>query len=475
MSNNTRIQFKEQNVLNIPPSVLFAGIAVGIFYAFSLYAFFYVCREAFRLFTVTEYYDLLVLSPGQVFSYNLFFAFIATIMGQSVCFLFWFDRPRRIFGKSQRRRASIVNDQRNLLWYFMFWFTRIVWLAGFFFYFAIPYGYEAISFFPDYLPEAILIIFVLYLNNWVTFRRAFKKESRKWLLVSSLFVVGLSFLFASINLVDYRKINETVLEKNVYRTYQLNVPEVDASLIRYPQWRENSFTWQAFIVMKERDHQPSSPNIIVDNEIVTMEAYREKLTEWLSEFAGFYRNILDIRLHVDCRVPMNIIDQLHQIHYDASLYHLGYAVNPSGKDFSEDRNMYTYVFTMIQEKLNDEDSIGRIAIEKDSITNIVKVDINRNGSYSLSNIPIDKYELRKIIADEMRKDDNFLILLTLSGNTPFGEYLFAWTEMLAALNEIRNEYALVHCKKPFTQIHDYDQMTGIRLKFPFRLLHFVGD
>lgn len=477
MAKENYIQFKEQDLLSIPRSVFFVGITVGLFYAFFLYSFFYVCREAFRLFTVTEYYDLLILSPGEVFSYNLFFAFIATIMGQSACFLFWFDKPRHIFGKSQRRRVSMVNDQRNISWYFMYWFTTLIALLSFFFFLALPGGYHTISFFPNYLHVAVLIIIVLYLNNWITFRRAFKRKSKKWFLVSTLVIVGVSFLFAGINLVNYRKINENILKKNVYYTYQLEVPEVDDSLIRYtlePRWNK-SLTWQAFVVMKPEGDQAACPAIIVDNAIVTIEEYREKISEWQSEIPDYYIPLITIRLHVDRNVPMKIVDQLHQIHYDASHIELGYAVIPVEREFNERLYMYATVFSMVPENYNNRDSIQRVVIETDSISNIIKVDIDSHGRYSVDKTPVEKHDLRIIIGDKIRNDNRFLLVFSLDDNTPFGEYLFAWTEMLVALNEVRNEYAMKHYKTPFLQIYDFDLLMEIRNKLPYRMIQFIGD
>ena len=121
------------NYFDISNSRLAGGLVIGLLYAFTLYAFFYMSREVFRLMSVSDTFDMWVLTDKEVNFYNLIFAFIAVIFAQSACFTFWLDRPRKIFRKFHYKNAYIVNDQRFLNWSFLSWAVRGATIIGLFF------------------------------------------------------------------------------------------------------------------------------------------------------------------------------------------------------------------------------------------------------------------------------------------------------------------------------------------------------
>ena len=138
----------KKRILNIDPKIfkiprikLITGILIGLFYSFAFYSFLYLIREVFRILSVTEDYDLWILTDKEVDFYNLFFAFISVIISQSVCFAFWFDRPRGFFEKRHYRTTTIVNDQRVLNWYFLSWFSKLAIVFGIMFGLAFHGGF----------------------------------------------------------------------------------------------------------------------------------------------------------------------------------------------------------------------------------------------------------------------------------------------------------------------------------------------
>ena len=87
--------------LKIPRSRFIIGIVLGLLYSFLFYSFLYLARESLRGLSITKEYDLWVLSSEEVSFYNLFFAFISVIIGQSICFSFWINRPKQVFQKTK--------------------------------------------------------------------------------------------------------------------------------------------------------------------------------------------------------------------------------------------------------------------------------------------------------------------------------------------------------------------------------------
>ena len=141
---------------------IIAGVLAGLLFSFFFYLFLYVIREAIRLLSVTDDFDIWVLSGSEVSFYNLMYAFVAVILGQSVLFTFLFDRPSKAMGISSRIRNSILNDQRVLIWYFLFVAFQMAFFYGIWFGQASPGGFYIYSLYPRFNYVFILIIIVLY-------------------------------------------------------------------------------------------------------------------------------------------------------------------------------------------------------------------------------------------------------------------------------------------------------------------------
>ena len=200
--------------LHIPKPRFTIGILIGLSYSFVSYAFLYLMREFFRVFSLTEDFDMWILTESEVYFYNFFFAFVAVIVGQSVCFSFWLDRPRKIFGNRHFRRTKIINDQRFLHWYFLSWFSKLAFLFGILFGHLFQGGFHDFSLYPDYNFMFVMIVVVLFLQTWNSIRPTFRRKSFKWMLASAAIVSIVAFGLSRINLIDYKAINQNQLEKN---------------------------------------------------------------------------------------------------------------------------------------------------------------------------------------------------------------------------------------------------------------------
>ena len=77
---------KQPNFIQISQLKIIIGLLLGLFFAFTFYSFLYLVRETFRILSLTETYDLWILTDKEVRFYNLIFAFISVIIGQAVAF-----------------------------------------------------------------------------------------------------------------------------------------------------------------------------------------------------------------------------------------------------------------------------------------------------------------------------------------------------------------------------------------------------
>lgn len=469
--------FKQKENLTIPKAKFVIGIVIGLFYSFSFYSFLYLGREAFRYFSVTEYYDLLVLSKSEIFFYNLFFAFIATIMGQSICFTYWFDTPKRIFNLNQRKKVSIVNDQRNLNWFFISWFSKVAVVFGFIFCMTFEGGFYAFSIYPNYVLVAVLIIVVLYLNIWNTFRQTFKRKSSKWIFISLLSVVSVSLVFSNINLIDYKSINENFLRKNVYYTFQLDVPEVKLSATKHAHgfMFRSSLLEEAFVVMDKSENQEGLPVIIADNEKVSIENFIEVIKAWQETRPAVWLPLMNYRFHVDKRIPMSFIEELNQELINHGIIIIGYAVVPIEREFDK-RYYHDKTITLLLQSRIENLQAELQSIRDDSIFNtFIYIEIDKEGNYKINNTFIEKHELFQHTNKELRKySESFLFVLTLSEETRFGEYIYAFTEIFEAIYNLRNEFSMITHGDPFSEL-DFDLQREIREKFPYSMIKICSD
>ncbi len=463
---------KQQIFKSIPKSSLIIGIAIFVLYSFSLYALLYIARESFRLFTITAYYDLLVLSDKQVYFYNLFFAFIAVIFGQSVCFIYWFDKPRPLFSGHGGRQVSIVNDQRNLNWYFLFWFAQSLTLFGFFFYFASPGGYHVFSFFPDYAYIAVLLVIVLYLNTWITLRRYFKSGLRKWFLIVIIVLTAFAFTLSNINFIDYKRINELVLSKNIYHTYQLELPEVKlvyANYEPYMYWNK-SYVKDIFVVLNtDVSLSRKEPLIIIDHEIFSLDSLKAELRSWKNIERSYMWPFLRVPLSVDGRISMRKVDTLHRLLASIGINWVHYAVLPASRVY-DDRYYYDY---SISKRLgNDRNDLGSAVKEKivsGEISRIIHVRVDDDNCLQFDNRPIEAAEIAQFMETEILADPTSMFIISYSASTNFSAYLFVYSQILEAIFGIRNLHSQSLYAKPYLQLTNSEQIDHINKMVPINI------
>ena len=191
------------DLFRISKARLVYGITLGLLSAFIFYSFLYLFREVIRIFSITEDFNIWVLTDSEVNFYNLFFAYLAVIAGQAVCIRFLLDKPRKLFTKQKRYwNTAIIHDQRFLYIYFLNWFAKLAVLYALFFGVTFDNAFYAFSFYPKYNYLFILIILVLFLQSFTSIRRIFR-NSLKYLLLSAIVLSALAFGLSRINLLDY--------------------------------------------------------------------------------------------------------------------------------------------------------------------------------------------------------------------------------------------------------------------------------
>lgn len=427
---------KKPESIKISRFKLIVGILLGLFYSFAFYSFLYLIREVFRFVSVTETYDSWVLADHEVYFYNLIFALISVVIGQSVTFTFWFDRPRRISEKRKYRKTSIVNDQRALTWCFLSWFSGLALSFGVLFGIGLYAGFYVFNLYPNYNYIFILIVVVLFLQSWNTIRLTYKRKSLKWLLSSIVILSIIAFGFSRINLIDYKAVNGIYLQYNIPYNYNLELPESNT----YESFIQLSLIENIYIVEPKNQQSGSEPIIIVDDENIGIEKLREKIAEWKSLRDGYDVPRMVYRLHIHKTIKMGFVKKVKSELINSDVSTIAYAVIPTNREY-DDRYYQNLSFTVIL-----PDWSYNSFVQSESNKGISKsqniIEINQMTSGCFINDSLVKpneitYTLKRLI----QENSDYKINFQVDDNVEFSEYFKVLSSVMEAIDDIRNDYA----------------------------------
>ena len=451
---------------NISYSRLIIGSLIGLLYAFSFYGFLYILREVFRIFSVNEMYDLWILTDEEVSFYNLFFAFISVIFGQSITFQYWIDRPRRIFEKYNYKKTSILNDQRVLNWYFLNWFSKLALVFGLMFGNVFNGGYYVISFYSDYKFIFILIVFVLFLQTWNTIRITFKQKSLKWLLSSALIVSVISFGLSKVNLINYNSINNSLNSKNIYYKYNFELPK--SSICNKTEKRsliENLF------VVESKEYKSI---IIADRKILEFEDLGQKIREWQSSRYEKEIPFMTYRLNIHKNIKMKYVNKLKQELSLNGVSRIAYAVIPShieyDKKYYQDCSFSIYLPNWESGIINLKEAYYELS----KFDNIIDIRQNDKLKYIINNSIINIKDIKQTVKELIKDETNYIVRYHINENVNFQQNLNVLTYTKQAIDELRNRFSKTHFNTDYENL-DYETKKKVRKKYPFRIFELTKE
>lgn len=464
MTTKKNDPFKKSIFTEISNYRIVTGIVLGLFYAIVFYLFLYLLREVFRVMSVTDNYDMWILTDSEVHFYNLFFALISVIWGQSICFSFWLDRPRRMFDILDRRRITILNDQRVLNWNFLSWFVKLAVVFGIMFGLAFHAGFYTFSLYPTYNYIFILIAIVLFLQTWNTIRQTFKGKSLRWMLVSLIIVSTTSWGLSRVNIIDYKAINNSYLQYNIQHNYNLETPESGAC----EKLRNLSLLENIYVVESKNAKTLSNPIIVMNNQEIALKDLHSKI-ENLKEIYGemFFKNVL-FQLHIHNAIKMRFVNKIEGELSKCGVSRIAYAVVPVNHRYDK-RYYQNYGFpTKLPTQNNGftNPTAEKTWLQKFSNPIVVKVD--EQGNYIVNDSNTKPANLKQVIQQLINQNSNYIIKLYIDDNSDFSTYFNAQSSSKEAVDELRNKYALSNFSKPFSQLDD-KEVSKVVKEYPFRV------
>ncbi len=303
------------------------GVVLGLLSAFALYAFGYMIREFTRVSSIDDAYNIFVLSDLQTWFYNFFLAAVAAIFGQSVTINYWLYKPKQAFQKKTVHRNAIINDQRNLMSYFLSWFLRVAQFAFLAMAPAMSYYSEGLNTY--YVLICVLIILVLFLQSWTSLRLVYKRQSLRYMGISFAAVIGFALTFSFINFLDYQTLNKNVLAKNIMRSYAIELPKTSA----YEKVSSSTKNIPIYIV---------KDSITADSTLFYFEntaMNRSQMIDEIQRLKSSLRNIpfrfyISFNVHVGEGVTMKEINKIREVVSSFGINWTGFAV-ASNKDTHE--------------------------------------------------------------------------------------------------------------------------------------------
>lgn len=449
---------------------LVVGIVLGMAYSFAFYSFLYVCREVFRVLSVDFYNDMFVLSDSEVNFYNLFFALISVIFGQSVCFNFWFDKPRAFQDRFNRRRLSIVNDQRVLNWYFLDWFAKMGVAFGIMFVLTLHGGQYVFSFYPKYNYIFVLIVIVLFFQTWNTLRWTFLRRSLKWFLLSIAILSVVSVGLSRVNLIDYKAINDNYLKNNIQFSYQLMLPESDI----YSRVERRSLVMNLFIVQDTTLYKAPEPIIIIENQVVGLKGMCEKIEKFQESLHEYDRSIFTVLIFIHRDIKMGFVNQLKNELSNCGVSRIAYAVVPTqplyDQRFYQDIGMYF----RLQHNKNENSQASFVPGKLDEKQNIIEVRQLEMEYCLVVDSLVDNENVKEVMQKLILKNPDYVIKFYLNDQVIFSSYLKVLTACRIALNELRDYYAHNRYSKKYDELF-ISEIDEVNMHYSYRLIEFTTE
>lgn len=440
---------------------LVSGVVVALLMSFVFYFFSCAMLEAFRVMTVTPEYDIWVPSEKERSFYQLFFSFVSVVFAQSFCLAYWFDGPRRFFEQRHRWAVQIVNGQRNLNWYFLYWFAKV--LLCWFCIFSFPGAFYAFSLYPDFKHLFILLIIVLFLHPWVAMRQAFKRKTVKWIALSAALVTVLAFGMSRINVVDYKSLEIAFLSRNVPHQYGLELPETEA----VEKSEHHALSHDVYLV-QSKDEVDLKCLLVVDGETVDSQTFSEKMEEWRSRFGEYDFPLLTCRLSIDKKVKMKDVDEVLQALADIRFYRIQYAAVPKHRELNVRYYNFLALHAMRLPIRFYGDSIYQQWVEGvGEIPNQIIVTSLGAETYDVNGTLVEGAECKTIFKELIRQNLDYIIRFKVDDEMLYGDYITVMASVREALNELKDEYAIEKYLKHWEQLYP-DEEEEIYYRFPFR-------
>lgn len=459
----------------IPTYKYVVGVVIGLLMAFCLYALQYMAREGIRWTSISET-DVWLFNEAEVSFYNLIFAFIAIIVGQSFFLEYIFNSSKRNFKIRSWRLQTIINDQRVYNWYFLTWFSKMAMMYGVMFGTSGLGGYYLMSFYPDYRFMFVLMIIVLFLQPWNGLLLTFKKRAFKWMGASIVIVSILSFSLSKIDIVDYEALNQKIINNRLEVKNNLRLSS--SKMYRTATFRYAHLPNISVAMPKESFRK--NPLLFVGQAKISKGELPYEMLQLKTKQSEEIRNYMPTFLRIDKEVPMSYVHELKRELAFVDLIFLNYLIIPSDADYNERYYLSANRRTYLEHVFIDHFAPGfnLYAKKRSSVLNKVDISISKND-YLVNEVKIPLNELASVIQKQLVQDLDYAIVLDFKEDINFGVYIGIVSSIYEAIQVLRNQEALklygMDYKALEEQFQMRDELNSIIDKYPTKTIELWQD
>lgn len=409
----TKISFREE--FTISKFRFWTGLLVSILLSFSIYIFSVSLRDYLRLLTFTQNFNFLEFSANELLFYNLFYAFLALLIGQTFFFKIVFDTNKKFNEKTiQFKRKKIVHDQNVIIWFFLSWFLRVGFMFGAINFSIFEYHtnysynlYGQIDLYKEYKHLFILIIFVLFLQSWQSMRY-FIRSYFNHIFLSFGLISLLAFGFSQTNIFKFESNFSNLKKNNLYAKYQIDLPKTN-----YSKPLSNlGFIKQYYISSNKKIYSlnQKSPYKIKDVvfDLINQKKYRNSYNEF-------------IQLNIDKNTPLEFLYEVKKAIYVLTNYNIAYSIYPDNLDFSKSsyQDQPYGIFEGTNYLLKNESSKDYVSQRE----NKIELKQNLKNEILINNKSYNKEVLVEHIKEKILENENYVISIELKENAVFDDYI----------------------------------------------------
>lgn len=431
------------------------GLLVSLLLSFSIYLFSVSLRDYLRLLTFTQNYNYLEFTANELLFYNLFYAFLALLIGQTFFFKIVFDTNKKpLERRIQFKRKKIVHDQNILLWVFLYWFFKLSIMYGMFnmnsFGLEINHSfsiYEFINFYKEYNYLFILIIIFLFLQSWQNMRY-FSRNYFKNIFIAIVFISVLAFSFSQINILPFEAKFFEIKKNNVYIKYNIELPKS----IMYENLYYNSITKQLYITKESEIYDLKNKVSGIKNIILCPED-REYYKVHHKEY---------VQLNIHQETPIEFLYKIKKAIYIFTDYEITYSCYPEKLEFSksyyQDNSIGIYEG---KSYLFKNKSIRNSYLNYEN-----RIDLKQNDKNEIliDNKVFKRGVLVNYIKDKILENEKYIITIDLKKKALFNDYI----QILSVARE--GYYSAYEAKAKKENIELYNLHYNVEDIIPFNVI-----
>lgn len=446
------------NIKTISLKRLVISSIVGFVFSLSIYSFFIVLNESFRVISFSDYAVPNILNSFQKNFIHVFYATLSTIFGNSIAISFLFSKKKTISQSRSPKRKRIVNDQVFLNSFFLHWFTKLGFTFG-----VISIYMIELEQFKLYIIFAILLFLVLYLETWKTLSLALGKKRYKFMLINILIVSCVSFGISRIDIVDYTKHDKALLfNKPIY--------ELPKSFFNNEAKQANP----VFIDIQLKLDQNNTSYLILDDKRTYnfsdlrhfFIAERNSMHEYM-----YYKMV--VRIYADQDIKMEYIKAIEAQCFAANINRIAYVIY--NEDYRSRRynvntlNTYLKESSLMSLERNSKYPLPPLppsSIFEFEFENPVKIQIGKNVTFN------DTIVISKMLVSKFQKHINAStgFEYSLSTEASYQEYINVISAHYKAVDNLRQLEATkgfdIHKEKYFFSEDEKEEYFKLRQKYP---------